>query len=229
VFQFHTNRQRVKTPEQVAREARQLIRIEKERAKARQKKHGGTAPGKKKTVQEEVPEVMPQARDLAGEQLGVSGKTAEKMADVADAIDEAEAAGDTEKAEDIRQTLNTKSVAAADRVAKNEAFKPKPKPKDDDDQDGSSISESFSATSAAASGHSSAASSRASYMYPPTAFQQSAIASSSLRLGPYIRRIASGSVVSDAPTRCASQKGLSSVPHQNAIQSLRRRLNMTAV
>lgn len=67
--------------------------IERERAKARQKKHGGTAPGKAKD--ESLPENLPEvsegdARKLAASQLGISHATADKMESVVDAIDEAE-------------------------------------------------------------------------------------------------------------------------------------------
>ena len=51
--------------------ARKLIEVETERARERQKEHGGTAPGK--TLEEKLPQVLgsraPQARDLATTQL----------------------------------------------------------------------------------------------------------------------------------------------------------------
>ena len=53
------------------------------------------------------------ARDLAAAQLGISGKTAEKLEAVVDAIDQAEVAGDTERVAELRDALNTKSASAA--------------------------------------------------------------------------------------------------------------------
>lgn len=44
-------------------------------AKERQKEHGGTAPGKGKTLRENSPEVNERASDAAGATLGVSGKS----------------------------------------------------------------------------------------------------------------------------------------------------------
>jgi ParB-like chromosome segregation protein Spo0J len=113
------NEQREKTNEQKANEARALLKVEKERAKARQKEHAGTAPGKPKTVPEHVPEVNDapgEARDKVGEALGVSGKTAERMADVAEGIGRLEEAGEGGKAEEVRAALNGEGVAAAHRL-----------------------------------------------------------------------------------------------------------------
>lgn len=46
-----------------------------ELAKERQQSHGGTAPGKSKTVPENLPEVSGDSRDQAGKDFGVSGKS----------------------------------------------------------------------------------------------------------------------------------------------------------
>lgn len=63
------------TASQKAAIATNLLQKFQEEAKERQKEHAGTAPGKSKTLRETLPEVKKgQARDKAGETLGVSGK-----------------------------------------------------------------------------------------------------------------------------------------------------------
>ncbi len=51
--------------------------FEKE-AKEEQKKHAETAPGRPKTLKENLPELKPQATDKAGKALGVSGRSVKK-------------------------------------------------------------------------------------------------------------------------------------------------------
>jgi ParB-like chromosome segregation protein Spo0J len=130
----HSNRQRTKTVEQIAREFTVLERIEAARAKKRLADAGKkSAPGKpaEKGV-ETIPQVSNdgKSRDLAAAALGISGKTAEKAAKVVEKIDELEAAGDTDQAQDLRATLNKKGgVSEAHRKATGKAPKePKPKP-----------------------------------------------------------------------------------------------------
>ena len=107
---IESNRQRGKSTEQKAREFTELKRIEAMRAKRRQEVTQFGA----------VPENFPapgDARDLAAEKVGLSGRTAEKAVRVVEAIDEAAAAGDDEKAEDLRATLE-KSVDRAHKIVK---------------------------------------------------------------------------------------------------------------
>lgn len=127
---IHANRQREKTSEQKAREFKHLKRIEEERAKQRQEEAAikGNKARAGIPVKENFPEPAGQSRDLAAEQVGWSGRTAEKAAVVVEAIDEAEEEGDTEAAEELRETLNTKSVDAAFRKATGKPT-PKPEPK----------------------------------------------------------------------------------------------------
>ncbi len=54
----------------------------KEEAKERQKEHGGTAPGKAKSLQAGLPEVKVQSRDQLAEVVGVSGRTLDKATKV---------------------------------------------------------------------------------------------------------------------------------------------------
>lgn len=49
-----------------------------EKAKERQIRHSGTAPGKPKTLPENFPEQTGEARDQAAKTVGWSGRTAEK-------------------------------------------------------------------------------------------------------------------------------------------------------
>lgn len=138
---IHSNRQREKTPEQKAREVRELTRIERERAKARQA-HGKTAPGK--TLVENLPQAMEddgKARDKAAAAVGWSGKTGEKAVAVVDAIDEAEAAGDTERANTLRAALNKSVNAGAKAIAPEPEQDPDPGPdaiSDTEDEPGES-------------------------------------------------------------------------------------------
>lgn len=88
---------RVKTPEMVVREAQQRMRIEAELTKK------DLAPGP--------------TRKRVAETMGVSEKTVERGEKIANALDAAEAAGDTQKADAIRDTLNTEGFKPAADVA----------------------------------------------------------------------------------------------------------------
>ncbi len=111
------NQYREKSTETRAREFQLIIEIEERQAKERQK----LSQGRGKKGPENVPDLLGDARDLAAKKVGMSGKTAEKAAAVVKEIDKAEAAGETEKAGELRETLN-KSVSKA-----HEAIRPKPK------------------------------------------------------------------------------------------------------
>lgn len=54
-----------------------------------------------------------EARELAGAETGLARTTAAKAKRVVQAIDDAEEAGDTDRADELRQALNKKSVSAA--------------------------------------------------------------------------------------------------------------------
>src|SRR5262249_3218000 len=94
---IESNRQRVKTNEQIGRECAVVLEIERERARQRQEEQAkeNLMRGKQKPPK---PESNPgsgkknkgDARDKAGEMTGVSGKTAERSAfcvTVMDALD----------------------------------------------------------------------------------------------------------------------------------------------
>ncbi len=116
---IEANKQREKTTEIKAREFQCLKEIEAERAKKRQKK------GKKTDLKENLPEGQKggQSRDIAAKKVGMSGRSAEDAAEVVEAIDELEAEGETEQAEELRKTLN-RSVSAAKKKATGEESKP---------------------------------------------------------------------------------------------------------
>lgn len=147
-FVIAANDQREKTLEAGIREFMQLKLIEAERGKQRQvqapKRRGKT--GRQETageakVQENFPEDKGQARDLAAKRLGISGKSAEKAEDVVEAIDKAEADGDTERANLLREKL-TKSIDAAYREVKGKPRKPraiKPKAQEGEKQSGEAV------------------------------------------------------------------------------------------
>lgn len=99
------NKHREKTAEMRAKEFREIKRIEAERAKVRMRS-GEKSP------------VSGSARDLAAKEVGWSGPTADDALTVVETIEEAEASGDQESADVIRETLNTKSVHAAKKEAR---------------------------------------------------------------------------------------------------------------
>jgi ParB-like chromosome segregation protein Spo0J len=97
------------TKSELGEMASRLLAIEKPAAKARQKDHGGTAPGKGKNTCGKVPQVSGEkSRDKVGKALGVSGKTAEKAAEVVEA-----AKDDPETFGDLPELMDEKGVKAA--------------------------------------------------------------------------------------------------------------------
>lgn len=114
------NKYRDKTTEQRAREYEFGLEIEKKRAEERQKA------GKKAATDltSNLTEGTGEAAAIAAEKVGMSKNTAKKAAKVVQKIDEAEAAGDTETAEHLRETLN-KSVSAAAKEIEPKADPPK--------------------------------------------------------------------------------------------------------
>ena len=112
------NRHRDKTTEQRAREFENLKRIEAAIAEQRQKsslKKGASpvCPNLSTRGKPEEKAKKGRAATIAAEAVGMKTTTAEKAVEVVHAIDEAEAKGETERAEELRQTLNEKSVSAA--------------------------------------------------------------------------------------------------------------------
>jgi hypothetical protein len=77
---IESNRQRVKTPEQVGREVRELLRIEKMSAKQRQG-------ARTDIVAILPPSSMGKARDKAAEAVGMGARTADKLIKIIDAAD----------------------------------------------------------------------------------------------------------------------------------------------
>ena len=114
---IEANRQRVKTNEQEAREAAEVYRIEQAKARARQvnANPGGTLPAKS-------PEGSGDARDLAGERVGLGGKKVVQSAQVIEAIDRLEKEGEHDAAEKIRTELNKYSVNRAFTVAQEKGL-----------------------------------------------------------------------------------------------------------
>ncbi len=110
-----SNRYREKSTEQKAREFGRLSEALAAMARKRQA-HGKTAPGK--TLGGNSPQANAgRAKDQAAEQVGMDRSTAEKALEVAKNIDQAVAAGDKKRAEELRTKLNEKSVSAAHRQA----------------------------------------------------------------------------------------------------------------
>lgn len=76
------------------------------------------------------------AKEIAADAAGLSRKTAEKAVEVTHRIDELEQQGKQQDAAKLRETLNTKSVAAAHREATGEPEKPTDDPPADGKPDG---------------------------------------------------------------------------------------------
>jgi ParB-like chromosome segregation protein Spo0J len=124
----HANRQRVKTNEQLGREAALLLAVEKERAKQRQQQ-AGRQHGRGTKVVEPIPQPIDagKSRDRVGEALGVSGKTAERAAVVVETIDALSSAGQADEAARLRRILNARGIEPAYRQSR-QATREKPAP-----------------------------------------------------------------------------------------------------
>lgn len=114
------------TPGQRAMCAARAREVYDRQAKERQKGHGGTAPGKKKTLVENLPQVKEESgksRDQVGKAFGVSGKSVDHATKIIEngtpelvkAVDEG------------RMSINTATILSAepDEVQNEEATKPK--------------------------------------------------------------------------------------------------------
>jgi protein gp37/ParB-like chromosome segregation protein Spo0J len=133
-----SNRQREKTREMFGREGLVLLHVEAERAKRRQAEQArlNQPQASIQTIQNEerVPHSgkqprAPQARDLAAAKIGISGRHLEKATAVVSTIDTLKAEGKTREAEQLRSTLNGKSVRAAYAEAREKGhIQPGPKP-----------------------------------------------------------------------------------------------------
>ena len=125
---FECNQNRDMTKEQRARWYEQRVRIEQEEAKRRQEasQKGGTESKNVKISRLfRSGKIFPdgsdedgRAKSRAAKEVGMSRPTAEKAAEVVAAIDQAEAAGDTETVANLRHLLEHKSVSAAHRHIK---------------------------------------------------------------------------------------------------------------
>lgn len=124
---------RVRTKEQTARlfgqykaeEAETAATVEKsEKANVSDLSHGEIL---QPVDRPDTPIKSNEVRDKAAKRVGMSGATAERALAVVKEIDKAEASGNVERAEDLREKLETQPVAVAYRAAKSE-----PEPEDDD-------------------------------------------------------------------------------------------------
>jgi ParB-like chromosome segregation protein Spo0J len=113
---IEANRQRVKTPEQIGREAQSLLTIELERGVKRRsqalhrgRRSAGPKSDARRTASEDDLE-MGRSDDKVAKRLGLGRDTIRKAIVVAQAIDEAGRAGNSQRAEEIRKQ---KSVHAA--------------------------------------------------------------------------------------------------------------------
>ena len=126
---IESNRQRQRTNEQLAREAKELLDIETERAKRRQATSGPGAYGAKPLVVNSSQAVdTGKARQKAGEQLGIGGQKVDKLVKVIEAADTLRADGNDEAADDLVKTLNKRSAHAAYTKAQRNGYISKPSP-----------------------------------------------------------------------------------------------------
>ena len=107
---LESNRTRNKNNEQKVREFMAYERIENERARARMLQ--GTGPTSKST-EGSVNEIAGEARVLAARKVGMSWGKAKHGAAVVLVIDRLHAEGDLDAVENLRETLNTKTVETA--------------------------------------------------------------------------------------------------------------------
>lgn len=122
---FETNRNREMTTEQRARWYETRVKIEELAAKERQAanlRQGQNVPNGKTAEKTR----SGKSKDIAAADAGIDKRTANKAVEVVHAIDEAEAAGEPERAEELRETLNKKSVAEAHRKATGKAASQSP-------------------------------------------------------------------------------------------------------
>lgn len=125
-----SNKQRVKTNEQKAREAAILVEIESKRAAA--KKASTLKQNSEKSPKNTDVGTLPtsdkgKTRERVADALGVSDKTARNLITAGKALEEAEAKGQDKKAERIKKGLE-KSAAAGAEAAKPKAYKVEEKP-----------------------------------------------------------------------------------------------------
>lgn len=117
IMVIESNRQRDKTPEQKTREYSELAKAKEIEARIRQKAGKKSAFDLMKNFSEGSPEDNV-AKAQAAKEVGLGSRpTAEKAVKVVTKIDQLTAAGETVKAEQLREALNEKSVSAAARLA----------------------------------------------------------------------------------------------------------------
>ena len=116
IMVIESNRQRDKTPEQKTREYSELAKAKEIEARIRQKAGKKSASDLPQNVTEGSD--ASEAKVQAAKEVGLGSRpTAEKAVKVVKKIDELTAAGETDKAEQLREALNEKSVSAAARLA----------------------------------------------------------------------------------------------------------------
>lgn len=124
---IESNSQRVKTGDQLAREAAALAVIEEKSAALRQEKSRpdkGEKVGERKVVATLPPPTKPEenaqkpskTRESVANSLGVSPRTAQKAINVGKAIEKAEKSGDTATVEKLTETARDKSLTAAAKM-----------------------------------------------------------------------------------------------------------------
>jgi ParB-like chromosome segregation protein Spo0J len=117
IMVIESNRQRDKTPEQKTRETTELAKARAVEAKKRQKEANPSGSTLGKNVSQGRDESA-RALAQAAKETGLGSRPhAEKAIKVVEKIDELTAAGETVKAEQLREVLNTSSVSKAARLA----------------------------------------------------------------------------------------------------------------
>ena len=131
IMVIESNRQRDKTPEQKTRETTELAKARAFEAKTRMKAGKKQESDPRKNFSEGQ-DNSKRALAQAAKETGLGSRpTAEKAIKVVEKIDELTAAGETVKAEQLREVLNTSSVSKAARLAETidepeEEAEPKP-------------------------------------------------------------------------------------------------------
>jgi len=110
---IESNRQRIKTNEQEAREASCLLEVAKQRARIRKTTANSNT---------DLPAISPgdtgDARDVVGKKLGIGGKKVDQSSAVISAIDKLSESGKKDEAQKLRDVLNNGSLNRAHDLAK---------------------------------------------------------------------------------------------------------------
>ncbi len=129
----HSNKQRIKTAEQIGREARELAKVINERVIVYRKEYGSTSSGSARTLPSSLTDALPkrETRQKVASELGVGRHYATRAAKLVTVIDDLMESGKIREAEQLRIKMNSDSVHKAYGIAIEQGYiraKPKTEP-----------------------------------------------------------------------------------------------------